>query len=182
MAIPVLCEGEAGLMPGAAISVEPSGMPAGGLDRVASGDVMPMPDGGCTVDEIAWATAPVGPIHTTKASNDAHRTVEAILHDLNCSAWRRFEESGFRICGAPAGFLSSNHRELRKHRYFHNARTAVWPHDGRCRCGRPWPSLTYLRSAARALASSWWHVTESAARSAMRARSSASSAYSKSCP
>jgi hypothetical protein len=41
-----LCERATGLTPRVAISVEPSGMPTGRVDRVASGDVVRMPTGG----------------------------------------------------------------------------------------------------------------------------------------
>lgn len=41
------CEGLNGEMPGAAISVDPSGMPAGRVDCGSSGDVASMPAGGC---------------------------------------------------------------------------------------------------------------------------------------
>src|SRR5271168_3042587 len=50
LSVSALCEGTAGLMPGVAISVEPSGMPSG---RVAGCDVVRMPAGGCMSDDIA---------------------------------------------------------------------------------------------------------------------------------
>lgn len=92
------CEGTAGLMPGVAISVEPSRMPAGCADCVASGDVMPMPTGGCVSDDVACAIAMVGSPHVMAAINDAHRTVDAILRGLNCFAFRLFEVNCSRIC------------------------------------------------------------------------------------
>jgi hypothetical protein len=129
------CAGAIGLMPGVAISVEPSGMPA---DRMASGDVVRMPTIGCVSVNVAWAIAAVGALHALPAINEAHRMANAILRDLELCALRRFEACCFRICGAPAGFLSSDNREQEKHRYSENARPALWLHDERNYSERGW--------------------------------------------
>jgi hypothetical protein len=110
----VLCEGATGLMPGVAISVEPSGMPAGCVDPVAKGEVsgkvvgevigevMGIPAGGCMPEDAACAKAGTDGSHAAPMPNDVQRTANAILRDLNCGALRLFEESGPHICGAPA--------------------------------------------------------------------------------
>src|ERR1700760_3280553 len=52
VASPALCEGETGLMPGGAISVEPSGTSVNRADPTASGDVARIPMSGCGVDGV----------------------------------------------------------------------------------------------------------------------------------
>jgi hypothetical protein len=110
LSMSVLCEGATGLMPGVAISVEPSGMPAGCVDPLGRGkvrgevigEVTDIPAGGCTPEDAACAKAGTAGSHAAPMPNDVQRTANAILRDLNCGALRLFEESGPHICGAPA--------------------------------------------------------------------------------
>jgi hypothetical protein len=51
--VPMPPEGLTGDTPRVAISVDPSGMAAGRVDRKASGEVAPMPMDGCTSGDIA---------------------------------------------------------------------------------------------------------------------------------
>jgi len=66
-------------MPGGAISVEPSGMPA---DRVASGDVVCIPADGC-VEDVVWAMTGAGDIQPAPTASDTHRNTNAIRSDLS---------------------------------------------------------------------------------------------------
>lgn len=68
--IPLLPEKTAGLMPGVVISVAPSGMPAGRAERMARGDVAPMP-----ADGAACPEAGIG--HAVPIINDASRKMMA---------------------------------------------------------------------------------------------------------
>jgi hypothetical protein len=51
--MPAPSEGLTGDRPGVAISVDPSGMPSGRVDREASGDVACMPADGCISGTVA---------------------------------------------------------------------------------------------------------------------------------
>jgi hypothetical protein len=131
--IPAFREGSTGLMPGVAISVEPSGMPAGRADPAANGDVANMPTAGGMFEDMDCANAGMGGRNTTPTVNEAQRTVDAIRRGLSCGSLRCFEKSCSRIFGAPARLLSSDNMELRERRYSRNARAAVWMHDeGHC--------------------------------------------------
>jgi hypothetical protein len=127
--IPAFREGSTGLMPGVAISVEPSGMPAGAPDPAGSGDVAPMPTAGGIFWVMDCAIAGPGDRNMTPAVNDAQRTVDAIPRGLSCGSLRCFGTSCFRIFGAPGQIALMDNMELRVGRYSRNARAAVWMHD-----------------------------------------------------
>jgi len=99
--IPAFCEGSTGLMPGVAISVEPSGMPDGGADPAESGDVAPMPAAGGMFEGMDCAVAGPGDRNMTPTVNDAQTTVDAIPRGLGCGSLRCFGTCGSRIFGAP---------------------------------------------------------------------------------
>jgi hypothetical protein len=70
-AVPMVCEGSTGLMPGVAISVEPSGMPAGRVDPVESGDVAPMPLVGGWLGDVVCANTGAFDSDAMPTVNDA---------------------------------------------------------------------------------------------------------------
>ena len=85
-------------MPGVVISVAPSGMPAGCLDRAASGDVAPMPVGGVPCEMTCPETG-IG--HAVPIINDASRKAIAVMRNIACRALV-LKRSCSRICRAPA--------------------------------------------------------------------------------
>jgi hypothetical protein len=89
-------------MPGVAISVEPSGVPAGRVDPVDSGDVAPMPIVGDWLGNVACANTGAFDSDAIPTVNDAYTSAGTIV----CLSVRRISQvrdSGSRIFGAPAG-------------------------------------------------------------------------------
>jgi hypothetical protein len=78
--MPTLSEGLTGLMPGVAISVASSGIPAGPADPMASGDVARMP-GDCCAEDLVWAMTRAGENQPAPAAS--HTNTNAIPRDLN---------------------------------------------------------------------------------------------------
>ena len=100
--VPKVCEGSTGLMPGVAISVEPSGMPVGRVDPVDSGDVAPMPVVGGWLGNVACANTGAFVSDAMPTVNDAYTSAGTIV----CLLARRVSQvrdRGCHICGAPDG-------------------------------------------------------------------------------
>jgi len=97
-----LDRGAVGLMPGVAISVDPSGIPTGGTVEPGSklsGDVAPTPDGDCSPVAIACAPARLHPkpvkadAHNAKATSGSNRSGrEKLILIL---------KGGLGMCGSP---------------------------------------------------------------------------------
>lgn len=94
--IPVPCEGVTGLMPGVASSVAPSGMPAGRVDRIASGDVTPMPVAAGISGAVTCPLAGIG--QAVPIISNANNKAIAIVRETICCAWLFSEKSCIRIC------------------------------------------------------------------------------------
>jgi hypothetical protein len=120
----VAAEGSGEDNPRVAISVDPSGMLCGRVDRKASGDVTPMPGDGCIPGKVAWPIAASGASHAMPAVNVALRRINPALCRSGRWGFCLFDENHSRMGSAPARLHSSDNREPRQHRYFQNARPA----------------------------------------------------------
>jgi hypothetical protein len=96
------CEGSTGLIPGVVISVEPSGVPAGRVDLVDSGDVAPMPIAGDWLGNVACANTAAFDSDAIPTVNDAYTSAGAIVRRF-AGPVSQVRDSGSRICIAPAG-------------------------------------------------------------------------------
>lgn len=103
--IPMPSEGTSGLTPGGVISVAPGGTPAGRVERIASGDVAPMPPAGAMVGEATCPEADIG--HAVPIISDARRQAIAIVRRANCWAWLVSERSCTRTCVLRLELLSA---------------------------------------------------------------------------
>ena len=98
---------------------------------MARGDVAPMHVAGGAPCDVTCPDADIG--HATPIISDMHTTATAMTRNIDCRAMTLFEQIRFCMCCAPAELPSAENRELREHRYFRNARAAVWTHEeGSC--------------------------------------------------